>query len=90
MASSASIVVTVDLDMDQPVPSSQNHGRCQPENALRHVIREYLDHYHAERNHQGLENVIRFPDSRLAVQRGLVVKAERLSVAVQNGISDLL
>jgi putative transposase len=29
------------------------------ENSLQHVIREYLAHYHAERNHQGIENVSR-------------------------------
>jgi hypothetical protein len=27
------------------------------ENSLRHAIREYLAHDHAERNHQGIENV---------------------------------
>jgi len=48
------------------------------ENSLRHVIREYLAHYHAERNHQGIENVIPFPDSRLECQDGPVSKAERL------------
>jgi hypothetical protein len=42
------------------------------------VIREYLAHYHAERNHQGLENVIPFPDGRLVERDGAVVKAERL------------
>ncbi len=48
------------------------------EDSLRHVIREYLAHYHAERNHQGIENVIPFPDGRLSKRRGPVVKAERL------------
>jgi putative transposase len=48
------------------------------EDALRHVLREYLAHYHAERNHQGIENVIPFPDGRLAERDGPVVKAERL------------
>jgi transposase InsO family protein len=48
------------------------------EDALRHVIREYLAHYHAERNHQGIGNVIPFPDGRLVEQDGAVVKAERL------------
>ena len=42
------------------------------------MIRECLAHYHAERNHQGLENVIPFPDSRLAEQEGPVVRAQRL------------
>jgi len=31
------------------------------ESTLQHVIREYLAHYHAERNHQGINNVIPFP-----------------------------
>jgi transposase InsO family protein len=48
------------------------------EDSLRHVIREYLAHYHAERNHQGIENVILFPDGRLGRRDGPVVKAERL------------
>jgi putative transposase len=48
------------------------------ENSLQHVIREYLAHYHAERNHQGIKNVIPFPDNRLFEQEGSVVKAERL------------
>ena len=44
---------------------------------LWHVIREYLAHYHAECNHQGIENVIPFPDGRLECQQGIVAKAER-------------
>ena len=37
------------------VPLSERH--------LRSVLREYVDHYHTERNHQGLRNVIPFPFS---------------------------
>jgi transposase InsO family protein len=48
------------------------------ESSLQHVIREYLAHYHAERNHQGIDNVIPFPDARLFQQKGAVVKTERL------------
>ena len=33
---------------------------------------------HAERNHQGLKNVIPFPDRRLDRQEGPVMKVERL------------
>jgi len=47
------------------------------EKSLRHVVKEYLVHYHAERNHQGIENVIPFPDERLH-QPGAVRKQERL------------
>jgi transposase InsO family protein len=28
---------------------------------LRTLVREYVEHYHGERNHQGLENLIPFP-----------------------------
>ncbi len=48
------------------------------ENSLRHVTLEYLAHYHSERNHQGIENVIPFPDRRLEAQQGTILKAERL------------
>jgi transposase InsO family protein len=48
------------------------------EDSLRYVIREYLAHYHAERNHQGIGNVIPFADDRLEHRDGPVVKAERL------------
>ena len=36
------------------------------ENALRHVLSEYLEHYHQERCHQGLGNVIPFPKPQAA------------------------
>ena len=48
------------------------------EDSLRHVIQQYLAHYHAERNHQGIENLIPFPDARLSREKGPVAKAERL------------
>ena len=35
------------------------------EKSLRHVLSEFIVHYHAERNHQGVGNVIPFPDERL-------------------------
>jgi transposase InsO family protein len=31
------------------------------EGSLRHVLKEYVDHYHHERNHQGKGNVLLFP-----------------------------
>jgi hypothetical protein len=37
-----------------------------------------LAHYHAERNHQGIANVIPFPDRRLEAREGRIVKTERL------------
>ena len=47
------------------------------ERSLRHVVRECIAHYHAERNHQGIGNVIPFPDGRMK-QTGDVGKSERL------------
>jgi len=47
------------------------------EKSLRHVTYEYVSHYHAERNHQGLDNVIPFPDDRIQ-QTGKVRRNERL------------
>ncbi len=48
------------------------------ERALRHVVREYVAHYDAERNHQGIGNVIPVPDERVKTGAGPVVKSERL------------
>jgi putative transposase len=48
------------------------------EKSLRHVVREYLAHYHVERNHQGIGNVIPFPDPQVGMRTGAVVKSERL------------
>ncbi len=47
--------------------------------SLRRAIAEYLvEHYHGERNHQGLDNVILFPSSRVGTGSGRVVRRERL------------
>ena len=48
------------------------------ERSLRHVLKEYLAHYHAERNHEGIGNVIPFPDARVGAAGGEVEKSERL------------
>ena len=51
------------------------------EKSLRHVVDEYLKHYHAERNHQGLGNNIPFPDKRTCApiaMEGKILKDERL------------
>jgi hypothetical protein len=37
------------------------------ETSLRRALREYLIHYHAERNHQGKSNVLLFPTAKQAV-----------------------
>ena len=49
------------------------------EHSLRHALFEYLTHYHEERCHQGLGNVIPFPSPRPANDReGLISCHERL------------
>jgi hypothetical protein len=40
------------------------------ETSLRRVLREYLVHYHAERNHQGKDNVLLFPTATKARNHG--------------------
>ena len=40
------------------------------ESSLRHVLREYLVHYHAERNHQGKGNVLIFPSATKEIDHG--------------------
>jgi putative transposase len=47
------------------------------EKSLRHAVDQYVTHYHSERNHQGIENVIPFPDTRIG-QRGNITRSERL------------
>jgi hypothetical protein len=34
------------------------------ENSLRHVLGEYIEHYHQERPHQGKGNVMLFPSAK--------------------------
>jgi transposase InsO family protein len=47
------------------------------ERMLTHVVREYVDRFHAERNHQGIGNRIPFPDGGIEGE-GEVVTSERL------------
>jgi len=42
------------------------------------LVREYVEHYHSERNHQGLGNVIPFPARAPPVVVGRVRVRERL------------
>jgi len=35
------------------------------EHSLQHVVSDFLDHYHQERNHQGKDNLLLFPVSAL-------------------------
>ncbi len=48
------------------------------ERSLRHAIRQYLEHYHAERNHQGLENQLIDPGRSVGKRDGSVRTSEHL------------
>jgi transposase InsO family protein len=48
------------------------------ENSLRNAVREYLAHYHAERNHQGLENQLIDPGEHVGQTAGKIECRERL------------
>jgi putative transposase len=48
------------------------------ERHLRSAIREFVEHYHAERHHQGLGNVIPFPSHPATPLDGRICRRERL------------
>lgn len=48
------------------------------EAALRNATNEYLAHYHAERNHQGLDNAILLPNEEVGRSAGAIECNERL------------
>jgi putative transposase len=48
------------------------------ERHLRSVLREFVEHYHSERNHQGLANVIPFPSRVPLTDVGRVQRRQRL------------
>jgi len=48
------------------------------ERHLRHVISEFVEHYHRERNHQGLENLLIDGAPQPANTNGRVLRRERL------------
>ena len=41
------------------------------ENSLRHALKEYVAHHHHERNHQGKDNLLLFPEPATAQTNGL-------------------
>jgi putative transposase len=55
--------------LDRLVPLGEAH--------LRRAILEYTEHYHEERNHQGLDNELIVPDEAVN-GTGKVVRRERL------------
>jgi putative transposase len=48
------------------------------EASLRYALRQYLAHYHTERNHQGLDNVLIAPEPEVGKANGQVKRRERL------------
>jgi hypothetical protein len=48
------------------------------ERSLRRALSEYVEHFHAERNHQGKGNVLLFPRSANTRRDGNVQCRERL------------
>jgi transposase InsO family protein len=51
---------------------------CMGEASLRYALNQFLSHYHAERNHQGLGNALIAPEPEVGGQTGQVVRRERL------------
>ena len=51
------------------------------EGMLRRTVREYVQHYHEERNHQGLDNTILVPGEEVGSTTGPIKCRERLGCA---------
>ena len=49
------------------------------EDGLRKALKEYCDQYHRERNHQGKDNMLLFPDQKLIVNKGKIRYRKRLN-----------
>ena len=45
---------------------------------LRHAVKEYTEHYHVERNHQGLDNRLIEEPSGVVDMNSAIVRRERL------------
>jgi transposase InsO family protein len=48
------------------------------ENMLRNAVRQFLTHYHTERNHQSLDNKIIHPGDEVRRHEGDIQRCERL------------
>ena len=53
------------------------------ERSLAYALKEYVAHHQQERNHQGLDNLIPFPDERLKTEQGPITKSARLGGLLQ-------
>jgi len=56
--------------LDKIIPLGERH--------LRKAIKEFMAHYHAERNHQGLDSEIISPDEHVGVEEGQIKTRKRL------------
>ncbi len=56
--------------LDRVVPLGERH--------LRRLVSEYMEHFHTERNHQGLANIIAFPNAPPANAGATIERRERL------------
>lgn len=48
------------------------------ERSLRRAVKNYLEHYHSERNHQGIGNCIPFPEGQFGSREGKLKTKQRL------------
>jgi len=48
------------------------------EGSLRHAVREYMAHYHSERNHQGIDDRLIKPSNVVTLADASVRRRERL------------
>ena len=49
------------------------------ENSARHALKEYVAHHHHERNHQGTDNLLLFPEPAIAQTNGLEGAIQRVN-----------
>ena len=49
------------------------------EQSLQKTLKEYMVHYYRERNHQGKDNMLLFPDQKLIVNKGKIRYRKRLN-----------
>ncbi|MBU2515531.1 transposase [bacterium] len=49
------------------------------EESLRIAIAKYIAHYHEERNHQGKDNLLLFPETKLVSNQGKIQCCKRLN-----------
>jgi putative transposase len=48
------------------------------EHSLRNAVKEFLEHYHQERNHQGLDNKLIAPNPEVGRTAGVIQCRERM------------